>query len=149
MDSAMNPDHLATVEGLCRNYLAAMESGDLEAVLANFTDDATATSPISGQHSARDFYEYVMRVTSNRSMALRTIFVGASDPSRAAVHVDYTRTVGNGKASTIEAVDIFELTEDRSRFAAVTIIYDTAPVRSDFERLEAEVAGGEDKHDTQ
>jgi len=148
MDSAMNPDHLATVEGLCRNYLAAMESGDLEAVLANFTDDATATSPISGQHSARDFYDYVMRVTSNRSMALRTIFVGASDPSRAAVHVDYTRTVGNGKPSTIEAVDVFELTEDRSKFAAVTIIYDTAPVRSDFKRLEAEGAGEHD-HDTQ
>lgn len=144
----MDTDHSATIERLCRNYLAAMESGDLEAVLANFTDDATATSPISGRHSVRDFYTYVMRVTSNRSMSLRTIFVGASDPSRAAVHVAYTRTVGNGKPSTIEAVDVFELTEDRSKFAAVTIIYDTAPVRSEFETLNAGVDGGEDKHDT-
>lgn len=124
------------VEDLCRSYLAAMESGDLEALLANFADDATATSPISGKQPARDFYTYVMRVTSGRSMTVRTIFVGASDPLRAAVHVAYTRTVGDGKPATIEGVDVFELTEDRSKFAAVTIIYDTAPVRSDFDSPE-------------
>ena len=132
----MSTDQM-NVEELCRSYLSAMESGDLEALLANFADDAMATSPISGKQPARDFYSYVMRVTSGRSMALRTIFVGASNPLRAAVHVAYTRTVGHGEPATIEAVDVFELTEDRSKFAAVTIIYDTAPVRSDFDRPEA------------
>ena len=133
----MNEDQIEKIEALCRNYVAAMESNDLQALLANFTDDATATSPISGKQPARDFYSYVMRITSDRSMALKTIFVGASDPSRAAVHVAYTRSVGDGKSATIDAVDVFELTEDRSKFAAVTIIYDTAPVRSDFNKLEA------------
>ncbi len=145
----MNADHRAMVDRLCRDYLAAMESGDLEAVLANFTDEATATSPISGRHSVRDFYAYVMRVTSDRSMKLRTIFVGISDPSRAAVHVSYTRTVGSGKPATIEGVDVFELTEDFGKFAAVTIIYDTAPVRSDFQRLEIETGGAEDERGAQ
>ena len=130
----MNTEQIAKVEKLCRSYLTAMESGDLEALLANFTDDATATSPISGKQPARDFYSYVMRVTSARSMALRTIFIGASDPSRAAIHVAYTRTVGKGKPATIEGIDVFELTGDLSKFASVTIIYDTAPVRSDFDR---------------
>lgn len=124
------------VEDLCRSYLAAMESGDLEALMANFAEDATVTSPISGKQPARDFYAYVMRVTSGRTMTLRTIFVGASNPLRAAVHVAYTRTVGDGEPATIEAVDVFELTEDRSKIAAVTIIYDTAPVRSDFDSPE-------------
>jgi uncharacterized protein (TIGR02246 family) len=133
----MSTDHVAKIEQLCRNYLTALESGDLEAVLANFADDATAMSPIFGKQAARDFYAYVLRVTSDRSMALRTIFVGASDPSRAAVHVAYTRTVGNGKSATVEAVDVFELTEDHRKFAAVTIIYDTAPVRADFDSPEA------------
>jgi ketosteroid isomerase-like protein len=134
----VSPDQRAKVESLCKNYVDAMESSDLEAVLANFIDDATATSPISGKHPARDFYAYVMRVTNDRSMTLRTIFVSVSDPSRAAIHVNYTRTVGDGKVATIEAVDIFELTKDLSKFAAVTIIYDTAPVRSDFRKLEAD-----------
>ena len=133
----MNEDQIEKIEALCRNYVAAMESNDLQALLANFTDDATATSPISGKQPARDFYSYVMRITSGRSMALKTIFVGASDPSRAAVHVAYTRTVGDGKPATIEGVDVFELSEDGSKFAAVTIIYDTAPVRSDFDKLDA------------
>ena len=128
----MNPYQVAKVEELCRSYLAGMEGGDLEALLANFADDATAVSPISGKQPARDFYSYVMRVTSDRAMELKTIFIGASDSTRSAIHIAYTRTVGSGKPATIEAVDVFELTEDRSKFAAVTIIYDTAPVRSDF-----------------
>jgi ketosteroid isomerase-like protein len=126
---------VSMVEELCRSYLTAMESGDLEALLSIFTDDATATSPVSGKQPVRDFYSYVMRITSARSMTLRTIFIGASDPSRAAIHIAYTRTVGNGKPATIEGVDVFELTGDLSKFTSVTIIYDTAPVRSDFDRL--------------
>lgn len=134
----MGADRVAALEDLCRNYVAAMESCDLEALLDNFADDATATSPISGKQPARDFYAYVMRVTSGRTMALRTIFVGASAPCRAAVHIAYTRRVGDGEPATIEAVDVFELTEDRRKFASVTIIYDTAPVRSEFDKLEAD-----------
>ncbi|MEM7225661.1 MAG: nuclear transport factor 2 family protein [Pseudomonadota bacterium] len=127
------PADTQPVEALCRLYLAAMESGDLDGLLALFTEDATATSPIFGAQPVRDFYTYVMRATSGRTMALKTVFLGAGQPRRAAVHVAYTRTVGDGTPATVEAVDVFELNEDLSRFVAVTIIYDTAPVRKDFE----------------
>jgi len=130
----MNTNQVAKIEKLCRSYVTSLESGDLEALLANFANDAMATSPIFGKQPARDFYSYVLREISDRSMVLRTIFIGASDSSRAAIHVSYTRTVGSGKPATIEGVDVFELTEDRGKFAAVTIIYDSAPVRSDFDR---------------
>jgi ketosteroid isomerase-like protein len=96
----VNTDEVAKVEELCRRYLAAMESSELQAVVANFADDATATSPISGKQPARDFYTTILQITSGRSMELRTIFVGASDPSRAAVHVAYTRTVQDGRPAT-------------------------------------------------
>ena len=131
----MNADRVAMVEELCRSYVAAMESSDLEALLANFTNCATATSPISGKQSVRDFYSYVMRVTSGRSMELKTVFVGASEPLLVAIHIAYTRRVGDGKPATVEGVDIFELTEDTNKFAKVTIIYDTVPVRADFNEL--------------
>jgi ketosteroid isomerase-like protein len=133
----MNTNQVAKIEKMCRSYVTSMESGDLKALLANFTEDATATSPIFGRQPARDFYSYVLREISGRSMVLRTIFVGASDPARAAIHVAYTRTVGSGKPATIEGVDVFELTEDRSKFPTVTIIYDSAPVRSDFDKWES------------
>jgi len=129
----METDRVTRVEKLCRGYVAAMEGGDLEALLANFAEDATATSPIFGKQPAREFYSYVLRTISDRSMAIKTIFVGATESMRAAIHVVYTRTVEGGTPATIEGVDVFELTADGSRFSAVTIIYDTAPVRSDFE----------------
>ena len=69
---------VARVEALCRSYLMVMESGDLEALLSLFTEDATATPPISGKQPVRDFYAYVMRITSARSMRLMTIFIGSS-----------------------------------------------------------------------
>ena len=87
---------------------------------------------------AQNFYPDVMRVTGCRSTVLRTIFAGASDWSRAAVHVDYKRTVGYGEPSTIEVVELFKLTEDRSKLAAVTLIYDTVPGQSEFNNLEAD-----------
>ena len=130
----MNTDQAAKVEKLCRSYVTTLESGDLEALLANFSSDAAATSPIFGVQPARDFYSYVLREISDRSMVVMAILVGVTDPRRAAIHVAYTRTVGGGKPATIEGVDVFELTEDHSKFAAVTITYDTAPVRSDFDR---------------
>ena len=126
---------VARVEALCRSYLMVMKSGDLEALLSLFTEDATATPPISGKQPVRDFYAYVMRITSARSMRLRTIFIGSSYSSRTAIHIAYTRTVGNGKPATIEGIDIFKLTGDLGKFASVTIIYDTAPVQSDFDRM--------------
>jgi len=87
-----------------------MEAGDLDALLAHFTDDATVTSPISGKQPARDFYAKVMRITSARSMVLKHIFIGTSDPCSAALHFLYTRSIGNGMPATIECVDVFELT---------------------------------------
>lgn len=119
-------------ENLCRRYLALMEGNDLSSLLALFTENATATSPISGSQPAHAFYRYVMEVTSDRSMALKTIFVGASNPARAAVHMTYTRSIKGQCPSTIECVDIFDLNADYSQFTGVTIIYDTAPVRAEF-----------------
>ncbi|MFC6633350.1 nuclear transport factor 2 family protein [Microbulbifer taiwanensis] len=129
----MKDDVKVRIESLCRRYLQAMESGDLAALLALFTEDASATSPISGAQPARDFYRHVMDITSDRSMALKTIFIGASDPRHAAIHMSYTRSVLGKPPSTIEGVDVFSLNGDCSRFTSVTIIYDTAPVRSEFD----------------
>ena len=88
----MSTSHAAIVEKPYRNYAATMKNNDLEAILTNFADEATATSPLSRKQPAWDFYEYVLRVTSDRKMRLKTIFVGVSDPLRAAIHSACTRT---------------------------------------------------------
>lgn len=132
----MTADRNTGAERLCRRYVAAMEAGDLPGLLDLFADDATAISPISGSQSVRDFYSYVFRVTSDRKMKLKAVLIG-SDGRTAAVHVAYTRTVVDAEPATIDGVDVFDLTEDGEQFAAVTVIYDTAPVRADFDQPEA------------
>lgn len=58
----MGRAEFAKVEALCRRYLAAMERSDVQAVLANFADDAIVHSPIFGKQPARDFYAHILRV---------------------------------------------------------------------------------------
>ena len=105
-EAGATDDRAGQAETLCRRYLAALESGDLDAILACFAPDAIANSPV---------------------------FVSTSGPPRAAVHVAYTRAIAGHPPATIDVVDVFDLTPDGDRIAAVTIVYDTAPVRKDFE----------------
>ncbi|WP_170545897.1 nuclear transport factor 2 family protein [Ruegeria arenilitoris] len=120
------------IDDLARQYLQAIESGDLSAMLGLFAEDATATSPISGKQPARDFYTNVMQITRDRSIVHKNTFTDTSGAPQMAVHFDYTRTIRDGHPETIECVDLFELTEDQSQFKSVRIIYDTAPVLVDF-----------------
>jgi hypothetical protein len=75
----------------------------------------------------------VFRLTRERATQLHTAFRGAEHPNRVAVHFAYTRAVGERPATTIECVDLFELSEDGQRFIAQRIIYNTGRVRADFE----------------
>ncbi len=133
----MNADGCPKVEALCRRYLTALESGDLDALLQLFATNATANSPISGRQPAPEFYEHVLHITSGRTVALNDIFMTVHGAPKAAVHVTYTRTIDGHAPAVLDAVDIFELTPDLDHFTSVTIIYDTAPVRSDFDGPEA------------
>ena len=49
-----------------------------------------------------------------------------------ALHFRYRWTLAGGRNVSFNCVDVFELSADRQRFAKLTIIYDTAPLRSDF-----------------
>ncbi|MES0825774.1 nuclear transport factor 2 family protein [Ruegeria sp. SCP11] len=120
------------MDALARQYLQAIESGDVSEMLNLFAEDATATSPISGKQPARDFYTNVMHITHDRTTIHKNTFADTSGSPQMAVHFDYTRTIRDGHPETIECVDLFELTEDKSRFKSVRIIYDTAPVLVDF-----------------
>ncbi|WP_170762834.1 nuclear transport factor 2 family protein [Ruegeria lacuscaerulensis] len=120
------------IEFLARQYLRAIENGDVSEMLNLFAEDATATSPISGKQPARDFYTNVMKITSDRSTVHKNTFSDTSGALQMAVHFDYTRTIHDGHPETIECVDLFVLTDDQSRFKSVRIIYDTAPVLVDI-----------------
>ncbi|MGV2974544.1 nuclear transport factor 2 family protein [Roseibium alexandrii] len=128
-------------EEICKRYIAAVEAGDLSAIDTLFTQDAIVRTPVSGHKPARAFYAYVFKAISDRKMKLLDVLVGISAPSRVALHMAYTRTVIGSPPATIETIDIFELTDRFDQISAVNIVYDTAPVRTDFETPKAQIDG--------
>ena len=131
----------AQAEGICRRYIAAVEAGDLGAIDALFSPNATARTPISGHKPARAFYAYVFKAIFDRKMVPLDIFISASVPNRVALHMAYTRTVTGNPPATIETVDIFELADGFDRISSVNIVYDTSHVLSDFDNPEARIDG--------
>ena len=121
-----------TPTDLCHAYLDALNTGDLAAVLALFTPDATVVSPLYGVTPASDFYAGLFADTQASDTSLLNVFDNAADDGSVALHFRYTWTLRGGKIVSFECVDVFALSADRQRFEKLTIIYDTAPLRGDF-----------------
>jgi hypothetical protein len=124
---------------LCRRYLAALNDGNLEAVLALFDSQAVIVSPLYGVVEAGRFYAKLFADTSRSLTKLLNIFQPIDDSPSVALHFHYTWTLKSGKVVEFECVDVFELSRDRTKFQKLTIIYDSSPIRADFE--ESRVAG--------
>ncbi|WP_370160048.1 nuclear transport factor 2 family protein [Limimaricola soesokkakensis] len=121
-----------TLEDLCHRYLDALNTGDLESVRALFVPGAEIVSPLYGVRPAHDFYAELFADTTRSETTLLNVFDSSADGRSVALHFRYVWTLASGKVVEFECVDVFELAEDRQCFTKMTIIYDTAPLRSDF-----------------
>ncbi|MEM8663668.1 MAG: nuclear transport factor 2 family protein [Pseudomonadota bacterium] len=116
---------------LCRDYLAALETADLDAVSALFAANGVVNSPLYGQQDAREFYAALFADTERSQTLLKRIYT-AQDGS-IALHFVYDWTMADGSPASFEVVDVIELDPDGTKIAALTILYDTAPLRATFE----------------
>lgn len=112
-------------------YLSALERADLPAVLALFAEGAVVHSPLYGTKPAPAFFEGLFADTARSVLTPKGLFL-AEDGTGLALHFDYAWTLGNGEIVRFEVVDVFRLSGD-GRFASMTIVYDTAPLRAAFE----------------
>lgn len=124
-----------SAKDLCEAYLDALNRSDLKAVQSMFPADGTVVSPLYGVQNAHDFYAGLFADTNGSDTELLTVFDRSDDSQSVALHFRYNWTLASGKLVSFECVDVFELTEDRTQFQKLTIIYDTAPLRGDFEQL--------------
>lgn len=126
-----------TAKQLCIDYLQALNEGNLDDVRSLFTEGAKVVSPLYGERPAYDFYADLFGDTSRSETTLLNVF-GTSETSKsAALHFRYLWTLADGKQVSFECVDVFELNNDLDRFEKLTIIYDTAPLRQDFNNLKS------------
>lgn len=121
-----------TSQDLCRRYLDALNTGDLEGVCALFAPDARILSPLYGTRPAREFYTELFADTTRSETTPINIFDNSSLGGAVALHFRYVWTLSSGKIVAFECVDVFELAPDGQHFAGMTIIYDTAPLRAEF-----------------
>lgn len=124
-------------EELCHHYLSALNDGDLEKVLSLFDPAAVVVSPLYGTVAAAPFYRELFADTNRSVTKLLHIFSASKDDSSIALHFHYTWTLKSGKIVEFECVDVFELAPARDKFTKLTIIYDTAPLRAEFNESHA------------
>ena len=122
-----------TPRELCERYLAALNEGNVERVLALFDANAVVVSPLYGRMPAERFYRDLFGDTKRSETTFVDLFESAT--GAIALQFHYRWTLASGKVVEFDCVDVFELNADQSRFARLTIIYDTAPLRAEFDAV--------------
>ena len=116
---------------LIDEYLAALEAGDAERVMALFAPDGIVHSPLYGAVPARQFYPTLFADTAEIRLRLRRIF--RDDGEAVAFWFDFSWVLAEGTSASSTIVDIAELTND-GLIASLYIVYDASPIRGDFEQ---------------
>lgn len=122
------------IKEICEKYLEALNQGNLNGVLALFDKEAVVKSPLYGEMSAVKFYTDLFADTNRSDTTLLNVFSSDGGNSVAALHFHYSWTLKNGKVVAFECVDVIEINSDTNKIATLKIIYDTAPLRDDFNR---------------
>jgi hypothetical protein len=116
-------------------YFQGLEGKNYEGIIRLFAEDAVVHSPLYGKIEAVKFYRDLFQVTQSSQITLKNIFLSATDPDCAAAHFIYAWKMKNGALCQFECVDVFEFRPNSSKIRSLTIIYDTARTRKDFEKL--------------
>jgi hypothetical protein len=115
---------------IIRNYLTALEQGDLTRVVAFFSDDSFVFSPLQGKKlPPADFFPQVFEASAAAKITLLDIFSNSGSGNRAAAYFQYDWTLPNGVQIGFEAVDIFEFSPVSDEILSLTALYDTHPLR--------------------
>src|SRR5487761_632315 len=119
-----------TARALARDYLAAIEHGDLAAILGLFHPDATVHSPLYGPLPATEFYPKLLADTGRSELRLHGV---TQDANLVSIWFRFHWTLPSGTVTDFACVDMLEL-DDQGLIVALHIIYDTAATRPAFER---------------
>jgi hypothetical protein len=125
---------MAAPDGLATAYLDAVQNADLDGVVALFTEGGEVVSPLYGTVPARQFYEGLFADTRESRLTLLGRTSGTSVEGRDILtiwfHFDWV--LRDGTPAPFDVVDVLEL--EGSLISRLHILYDTHPLRADFER---------------
>lgn len=115
-------------EGSLQSYFHALDSGDLDGVLAVFAEDARVHSPFLGDLTARDFFPKVFAASSASDITLFDVLTSVRGQRRAIGYFRYDWTLQDGTRVQFDAADVFDFNA-AGEIVRMTILYDTHPLR--------------------
>ncbi|MCM5680422.1 nuclear transport factor 2 family protein [Schlegelella sp. S2-27] len=123
----MKEQRLAAV----RRYLDCLHRSDIEGLISLFAPEGFVVSPFLGTMHARPFFEKLAQSSTRSVITPIELFAGSSDEpcARAAAYFRYDWTLKDGQVVTFKCMDVFEFEPVSGLFGAMTILYDTHPIR--------------------
>ena len=118
-------------------YLDALQRADADAVVALFAPDGVVHSPLYGVLPAREFYPGLFADTGGATLTLRRVL--RDGEGAIAFWFDFDWVLADGTSAPFRVIDLAELDDD-GRITALHIVYDTHPIRADFDRATGRAA---------
>jgi len=112
-----------------REYLAALEAGDVERVVTLFEPEGWVISPFLGRMKAREFFPKVVEVSSGTKLTVHDILISAEGQPRAVGYFLYDWWLKDGSKVSFECADVFTFNPETGKILSLVILYDTYPVR--------------------
>ncbi|OJJ15719.1 hypothetical protein BKI52_37345 [marine bacterium AO1-C] len=119
---------------VAKKYIDYLAQGNMEEVIALFTNDGQVHSPIYGVKPASQFYTDLSNDTLSSKLTINGIFE-ESQANRLALYFTYQWTLKSGKIVEFEVVDIITFNET-NQITTLKIIYDTYITRQLVGELE-------------
>jgi hypothetical protein len=114
---------------LCKQYLNAVLANDLAEALSLFVAGAQVVAPLSGNTSAEAFHQKLFNDVRTSNIRIKNIFGAVNSMSSVALHFSHSWELEDGGSLDFEGINVFDLSEDGTKFTKLTILYDSAPIR--------------------
>ncbi len=112
-----------------REYLAALEAGNVERVVTLFEPEGWVISPFLGRMKARKFFPKVVEVSSGTKLTVHDILISAEGQPRAVGYFLYDWWLKDGSKVSFECADVFTFNPETGKISSLVILYDTYPIR--------------------
>ncbi len=115
---------------IVRDYLNAVMQGDLDNIVALFTDNGYVYTPLQGRKlPPAEFFSMLFEASAEVKINLIDVFTSAEDSGRIAGYFNYAWGLPNGEQVSFDATDIFEISPEDQKIRSIVAIYDTHVLR--------------------
>ncbi len=112
-----------------RDYLTALEAGDVARIVSLFEPNGWVLSPFLGRMTACEFFPKVVEASSGTKLTVHDIFISAEGQPRAVGYFRYDWWLKDGTRVSFECADIFTFNQETGKISSMVILYDTYPIR--------------------